>query len=401
MLNIGRKQELIRKTNQSLIIDIVKKEGPISRANLAKTLKLSAPSISKNIDQLLKRNILKEIGKSESSGGRKAILLEFNSLYKYIIGVDLTSSINVSVALGDLLGNILDIEYFQLNEDKIGEKILEQTLYTIEKILDKHKINNRKIAAISVATPGVVNEETGELKMATQFDGWDKLNIKKIIENNFKTLVIVKNDINMAAIGECYYGIGKEFRNFIFISVDLGVGAGIIIDRKLYEGNRFAAGEIGFLLPNVENIIKNENFKNLESLIAIPSIINKIKNDLKKGHKSILINLVNNDIDKINFSVFKKAFIEGDGYCVKLVDEISRYLGGIIVNISMLLDFELVILGGSIIELGDQFIRSIRDIVDRLTPIPTKVLFTELGEKAGIYGAFAAANMKIFKNIID
>ena len=111
--------------------------------------------------------------------------------------------------------------------------------------------------------------------------------------------------------------------------------------------------------------------------------------------------LTGNEISKINFNIFKKAFFEQDEYCVKLVDEIVSYLCCVISNISTLLDIELIIIGGGIIELGNHFIELVRKNIVKLSPLPANVVFTELGEKAGIYGAFAVAIERIFKYIID
>jgi predicted NBD/HSP70 family sugar kinase len=83
---------------------------------------------------------------------------------------------------------------------------------------------------------------------------WEDLNIKEELKKKFKVEIICKNDINLAALGECSYGVGKEYENLVYVGVDIGVGAGVILNNTLYEGIRLAAGEIGYLASSIADI---------------------------------------------------------------------------------------------------------------------------------------------------
>lgn len=392
-------QRLIREINQNLIVEVIRKHGQMSRAELAKKLKLSAPSVSSNIEQLLKQGILREVGEGDSIGGRRPILLEFNKDYGYIAGIDLSSE-DMRIALGDLQGNILEIKHIFLPEEKIGERILSQIIECLNTILDNQNIEKGNLKVIAIGTPGVIDEKSGTLQMAPQFKGWSQINIRKIIEEKFEAKVIIKNDMNMAAIGEYHYGAGRDLKNIIYISVDLGIGAGVILDGKLYEGQRVAAGEIGYWVTDpIKSKVKKEEVGPLESKIAIPAIVKRIRSDLKKGQKTYIQNLIDGNPDKINFDTFRKAILKGDPYSISILKEITDYLGLAVANICILLDLDRIIFGGEITSLGDDFLDALKVTVDRLTPLPNDLVFSKLGKCSGIYGCFAVALEEFFDHI--
>lgn len=399
MKKLAGNQKLVRTTNQSLIIETVRKSGQISRAELAKALNLSAPSVSNNIDMLLKQNILKEIGEGQSIGGRKPILLEFNNEYGYIIAIDLSGE-DIRIVLGDLSGTVLEVNHF--NEGLIRKTSLDHLIKVIHQFLDIRKITRDSLLAVCIGTPGVIDQQTGYFQLAPRFENWQNINLKELIKSEFDTEVIVKNDINLAVIGESLYGAGRGFKSLVYISVDFGIGSGIMINHSLYEGKRLAAGDIGYWITCLDDI-KEANRKPsvLDSQVTVLALINRAKEDIRSGVKSQLLYLANENVEKITFDLFKKAVMDGDEYCISITRDAAVSLGWAVANISILLDLELVVIGGEITQLGYNFIQPLRATVAQLTPLSTTVVFSELGDKAVIYGAFAEALDYVLKNIVE
>ncbi len=394
-------QRLVRETNQKLIIDAFRQRGMISRAELAKLLNLSAPSVSNNIDQLLRLGMLREAGEGDSIGGRRPILLKFNYQYRYIGVIDLSSDV-IRVVLGDLQGNIVAVEEIILPELKIGRQILDDIIRSLHALLKENGVDIDKLMAIVIGIPAVINDDTGQLQLAPQFQGWDKINIKDEIGGKFNTRVIVKNDVNMAALGECRYGAGKRYNNMVYVGVETGIGAGIIIDGRLYEGSRKAAGEIGYYISSYEELGgKTDQFGPLESRLAVPAIIKRVRDGIAKGSQSKALDLAGGDIDRINLAILKRAAMMGDGYVINIIQDSAKMLGWVIANINVILDVELVIIGGRVIELGEHFIEPIRQTIDRLSPLNTSIVYASLGSKAVIYGGFALGLDYVFNHILD
>ena len=170
----------------------------------------------------------------------------------------------------------------------------------------------------------------------------------------------------------------------------------------MYEGKRFAAGEIGYWVTDPVNTkVKREEVGPLESIIAVPAILKRLRADVRNGEKTYLENLACGNPDKINLDLFKKAIAQEDLYCINVLDEIAKYLGWVIATICIFLDLELVIIGGKIISLDDYFLEPLKATVDRLTPLQTNVVFSKLGNRSGIYGCFAVALEYVFTHLYD
>lgn len=396
MNRVAGNQAMVRKNNQNLIVEFVKENGPISRAELSKKLNISKPTISSNIELLLNMGIIKEIGEGKSIGGRKPILVQFNKNYKYIIAIDLSRG-KLSIALGNLLGEIVHIESAIL-ESKLDEKLIEKNIISlIYKVLDKSEINSEKISCITIASPGIMNDDTGQIRLNPQFIRWDKINLNKRFIEEFNSKVIIKNDINLAALGEQKYGQGKDVDNLAYISLGLGIGSGLIINGQLYEGKHRAAGEIGNL-PFKDD---DGEYKYLESIISIPRVLESIKKDLKNGVDTKIREFIEDDLTKLTFQVFKRALRRKDEYAVKITEKIIERLSVAMANMCMVMDIEMVVIGGEICEMGERVIKPIEEFINKFTPFNIMVKPTKLNNYASIYGGFEVALQYTFENFIE
>ena len=394
-------QLMVKENNQQFIIDTLIKKGAASRAELAKNLKLSAPSVSNNIQQLLRQKILLEIGEGDSLGGRRPILLDFNYNYGYLVSVDLSSH-NLKIALANLKPEIIELRTIDISAEKNGKNILNIIVKNISDILAKNNLRTKQLLIISFGFPGVINEATGNLIVHPLWlNVWDDINIGEVIRQKFKVEVIIKNDINLAALGELRFGVGRDFRNLVYVSVDMGAGAGIIINNKLFEGTRLAAGEIGYFAATIADMdFDHPHYGPLESRVALPGIINKVKKDLSSGVASQILQLVQGDINKIDIKTIETAIKLKDPYILSEMEQIRDELGVALANISTLFDMEIIILGGKLTDLGYNFLDSLNEIISKLTPLNTRLIYSSLNQNAVIYGAFAAALEYVNNNIL-
>lgn len=385
-------QQIIRKTNQHLILEILRNEKHITRAALTKKLALSPPSVSSNIEKLLNKGILVEKGIDEnpdSKLGRRGMLLQLNNKYMYMIGVDLSSE-KLRIALGDLSGDVIEYEEMDLIEDKKANEIYEEIACCIDKILETNLLNKTNVGVIVIGSPGVINEESGELKFAPQFQGWEEINIKELIENKYQTKVIVKNDVNISAIGENRYGWGKDVDDLVYISVDLGVGAGIVINNKVYEGNNLAAGEIGYFITDKKQLTKPKSkYGFLEDSISVPRIIRKIARMLDVNKEEITI-------EKIS-----QLYRERNKVVVEVIEDLAKEISMVIINSTILLDIELIVIGGRITNLEVELLEKIRGYVNNISPITSQIEYSRLKNESGIKGAFVIGLEYLFEHIIE
>lgn len=386
--------QTIRENNQKVLAQYLFENGTTSRSKLSKVFRLSSPSIYKNIAQLIEQDIVVEIGEGGSKGGRRPMLISFNYDFGYIVSIDLKGEC-LKLVLANLALKIIAREEIFIRDYQHGQDLIIKSIDTIKEFLNKNNIENKKLLSITIGFPGAVNQGTGEVNMPpTWLNVRDVKKIEELMKEEFPlSNIIIKNDTNLAAIGERRYGIGKGCKNLIYVNIDMGVGAGIIINDELYEGSRFSSGEIGHSKISLDspNILEDE--------ISIRGIANRIEKDifLKKDEK--LKEFLSNNRNILNFQTIGKAVKEKDNYFMQLMKEVTDKLGLILLNICVLLDIELIVIGGKIMEIGYDIKSDLDVIISKNVPMEIKTGFSSLDGDEVIYGGFALSIDNILNEI--
>ena len=398
MIRKAANPESMKRSNQNLILNIIRTEGPISRAKLSRIVKLSPPTVSRIVDFLLQEGIVAEVGKEESISGRKAVLLEFNSNIGYVIGVDV-GEVKIRAALADLKGNIVEEASAPTFPHKGGNITLKQLITTLQTLFSKSKVKRSEVKMIGVSVPSPVDRTTGKIILASTIDSWRSLPLKDILQTEFEIPVLVENNVNMAAIGEKRYGIGERSKSLIYVAVSTGIGTGVVLEGKLYYGTHDLAGEISHMAVEEDSWQKDYGFHGcLETLINGDTMVEEVKNYLKKGYKSIIPELIEEN-EGISPDIIFTAANKDDKLAKESVTKISRYLGIAIANLICVLDPEIVVLGGDIVLAGELPLRIVSGIVKRLAPVLPQIVLSKLGNKASMYGAVSMALDKVLKRI--
>lgn len=233
---VGSK-ELIRDINSHLVLEVILNEGPISRATISTKVGLTKATVSAIVSELIEKKLIREIGSDDTSLGRKPILLEFCNENGNVISIDLSVD-TITVFTSDLRGNHCGIKQYKNQFDK--NSIIIRLINLIDETLDAIEDTPLGVVGISIAVHGVV--DNNNIVFAPYYDYTD-LPLAKEIEEKFGIPVCIENEANLLAIGERAFRRKNE--NLIAVSVHTGIGAGIIIDGKLYPGHNGLAGEIG------------------------------------------------------------------------------------------------------------------------------------------------------------
>jgi len=386
--------ELQYKINVSIIFNYLRENGPISRAKISRGLGISAPAVSRVVDKLIKDGYVIETEKLKTAGGKRPTLLEINSGRGYVLGIDLGRE-RMRAALANFNGKIV--------EKHLGFKILDSKdikstlINEISKILSSNKGSRQKLKAaelkvMCIAIPADVDTRSGKIISAPLYGNWRDLNLKDSITGKFNIPVFIDNNVNLAALAEKNYGEGKSFTDVVFVEISNGIGAGIIIDSHLLRGSHGSAGEIGFTIINSENLgfkAKNKGF--LEKFASVRSIKKKAIEAISKGRKTSIVDIVKNDINKIEPSVVCRAAIAGDMLANEIIEEMVKFLSIAIINLILILNPQIIILGGDICnlpEVNKLFVKPITNLVEEAVPFKIPYIrLSLLGEDAGIIGA--------------
>jgi glucokinase len=274
------------------------------------------------------------------------------------------------------------------------EKIEERIIKLVDELITESGMNKDNLAAIGAGAPGIIDENSGEIIFTPNLP-WRNYNIRSVIEDRFKVPFYIGNDVKMGVLGEWKYGAGVNNKNIVGIFIGTGVGGGIIIDNKLYTGARHSAGEVGHMVLNTEGPYCNCGQRGcLEAYSSKIAISREIKSQISMGRKSILKDMMEDNIMNIRSKALKKAVEEKDELAIEVLDRAVYYLAAGAGSLINLFNPDMLILGGGVIEaVGDYIMPAFKNRIKRFA-MPdilegTQIVRSTLGDDAIVYGALA------------
>lgn len=402
-LNFSRtiSSDLQFKINTSIIFNYLKENSFISRADISRNLNISFPSVSRVINKLIEEKYVIETEKAKTKVGKRPVLLKINENSGYIISIDLGKE-KLKIVVTNLKNLVIEnIKSFKIeNYKNISERIINELESIIKKFSNEGK-KVKEIKAISIGIPADIDTNTGKIISAPLYSNWKDLNLKASIEEKLGIVTFVENDVNLSAIGEKYFGMGKTYKDLVFIEISNGIGAGIIIDNYLFRGSNGAAGEIGYMILNAENFNFNSDNLFLENSASIPSFKEIAIKEIEKGRETVLSDLIDGKNEISALTVCQSA-IKGDPLSRGIIERVTRFLSIGIMNLIIILNPEIIVLGGEIINLPnfkELFLNPIKKNIENILPFDLpEITISSLGEDAGTMGASFMAIEILLRN---
>ncbi len=365
--------------------------GSMSNSKLSSVLNLSTPKINSLLVALMDDGVVKELGRGDSSGGRRPNIYHLVEDSFYVAGI----SINVNRTV---------ISIFNSNNKLVGEPqilpirvqnnfdIFSQVSKELDKLLRKLQIGKEKILVAGIEMPGLINQKQDINK--TYFPEIENLSYK--LTGVFGFPVILSHDAKLRAFAEQHFGLAKNKKNVLLLQVDWGLGLGIIINGKLYAGKSGYSGEFGHL-PIVDNGILCSCGKQgcLETIVSANAITRMAIQGIKSGSSSLIYKLVDGNLKNIDIAVIIEAAKRGDQFAISVLNEAAYWLGKGIVFLIQIFNPELIVIGGRVAD-ANEFItapiqQAINTFSNRDISNDTVIKYSELGQKAGPMGAAAFA----------
>lgn len=328
-------QQEVKKENKFLVMQKLIDSSPISRAEIANTTGLNKGTVSSLVNELLEDELIYESGEGQSSGGRRPVMLIFNQIAGYSIGID----IGVNYLLGlltDLQGNICHekkVRFSDLTYEQIKMKVFE----VIDFLKAVAPPSPYGVIGIGIGVPGTVNN-SGEILLAPNL-GWKNAHLKEVIQERYQVPVIIENEANAGAYGEKHFGTGTNSNNIVYISIGIGIGVGLILNGNLYKGSNGFSGELGHMTIEANGIQCRcgsegcwERYASEKSLLKSAQQLGVKPGADKELSLEHLLLLAEN----------------GDKEVIKLFEEIGDYLGIGVKNIINIFNPEQVIIGNRI-----------------------------------------------------
>jgi glucokinase-like ROK family protein len=347
-----------KEHNRNLVLKTIFEHTSTSRAEVARITNLTRTTISDIVADLIAEGLVTEIGMGSSIGGKSPILISLVDNSRYIIGLDLANS-QFYGAVINLRGETKEMVSLPV-DDCNGIEALSLVFQIIDQLT---RGEFKPMVGIGVGTPGLVNTRDGVVVNAVNL-AWINLPLAQLLQVRYGLPVFVLNDSQAAAMGEYTYGEGsKAGESLILINVRHGIGAGIVIDGKLFQGDGGGAGEIGHVVAVQEGGLSCRcgNHGCLETVASTQAVVSHARQLVQ----STSVSSLPGDPEKITLASLEKAFSAGDPLACQVVLEAGRYMGIAIANMVGTLNIHKVVLSGDMTRFGELWLNEIRRTVEQ------------------------------------
>lgn len=305
---------------------------------------------------------------------------------KYIIGIDLGGT-NLKAGLVDRAGNIIHRFSVKTKYNADTQTISNQIFELIHNIIESVGCKRSDIIGIGLGSPGTIDKTGETILFSPNLPQWRNIPIKSIMMQQFQVPCVLENDANAAAWGEKWAGSGKGVNSLVMLTIGTGIGGGIVINNNIWRGAHNVAAEIGHMVIQKGGRQCNcGNYGCVEAYASATAMVRRFKEVLKTGAPSML-----KVTDEITAKTISDAALRGDRTALDVLKETGCYLGVAVTNIMHILNPEMIVLAGGMTGSGDLIMDPIKQVtkgrVFEESYKDTKIVFSQLGEDAGIVGA--------------
>lgn len=420
-------QTSVAHHNLRSIVHAVRGAESLSRREVARRTGLSTPTVTRHVIELVSAGVLRSGSPehAENHGpGRPAEELELEPGYGRVLGVDVGEH-TIRAAVADFAGRVVAESDRPTLGRKGGDASITQLVDAIDEVLAKanavsptvkgttenperagreirgrvasptHDVLHnedsrvdRGLLAVVIGVPGMVDSRRGVVLDAPNLQGWRELALATELRDRIglEGAVRIENDVNLAAVGEAAHGAANGSRNFVFVSIRRGIGAGIFVDGGLLRGHAGMAGELGFMASEA-----TFDYRSVDGLGHLETTAGE--QNLLERAAAASPSRWSETRDDASIRDLCLAVRDGDASAAAIMDEAFQRYGVAVANIVSLLDPELVVVGGDITVIGATAVARIREVVHRMVPHAPDLRCSALGEHAALDGALHQAQL--------
>lgn len=323
-------------------------------------------------------------------------MAEASSKAEHVVGIDLGGTKILAGVFSSSLEQV-GLTKLSTKSQRGVDKVVERIARCAQDAVDEADLSFKQIAGVGIGAPGAVDFGSGTVIFAPNMEGWKDVPLKKELEKQLGVPVFVENDCNIAALGVYVAELKSKPRSMVGIFVGTGIGGGIIINGELYSGHGHTAGEVGHMVLEISGPKCGCGNKGcFEALASRTAIFQQIKAGIKDGQKTMLTEMLGNDLEDLRSGDLRKAIRRGDKFVDRVVEGAAEYIGIATANLINILNPEVVVLGGGVIEaLSDEMmgviVETATDYAMPGTMKGVEIVASKLGDNAGITGGAVLA----------
>lgn len=391
---------LLSMINKRNVINVIRTKGPINKAEIAKEVELSIPTVMKIVDEFINKSIVRVTGKRKSTGGKRPELLELINDAFFIIGVDVGRS-KINIVMMDLDGNVISQRRHKTGDTLPPENLIDLIIGLIQDVIDENCDEQCEILGIGIGFPGLLNVKKGTVLFSPDFD-WHNVQLIEPLKMHFGENVVLENSNRAAAMAESWFGAAIDSRYSICVNLGHGIGSAIMEYGELYKGSCGSSGELGHIVLK-ENGPECDCGNNgcLEALSSGNAIAKKAKELVRENPDSAIMELAQNNIENIDAKIVFDAAKNNDPLASEIVTEAVTYIGIGLASYINLLDPDMIILFGGMVNSGNILLDNIKETTKKyqmnFAGRKVKIVVSELGNNSTAIGAACL----ILKNFIE
>jgi predicted NBD/HSP70 family sugar kinase len=381
------------------IINYLDVTGNVTITELAKELNMSAPKTTNLVTELIEDGLIKDYGKVDSTGGRRASLYGLVSDSCFFIGVDI-KRYYINIGLLDFKKNLVTIKEKVPYKLENSAAAYEQLILIIKEFIEEVPAAKQKILGIGINLSGRVNHTTG---YSYSYFHFHEEPLSQTIEQQLGIRTFLENDSRAMAYGEFCCGVVNHEKNVLFVNIDYGVGLGVLIDGKVYYGKSGFSGEFGHIPFFSNEIICHCGKKGcLETEASGNALLRTFQQRVDGGSTSSLAKKGKQQEELRLMDIIQAAKNE-DVLCIELIAEMGEKIGRGIAVLINIFNPELVVLGGTLAETEDYIRLPVKSAINKyslnLVNSDTQLLISKLGEKAGVMGGCLMARNRTLTTV--
>jgi len=372
--------EALREGNRSRVVETLRREGVISRAEIARRTGLSRTTVSSLVTDLLSAGLVTERAEHDRAAhaGRPPVMISLDQSAGVALGVDFGHS-HLRVALADLSSEVIGEVEREIDVDHAGSSGLDAAAELAGDLLAEAGIERGRVIGAGMGLSGPIDHVTGRAHASAILPGWIDVEAQEGMQARLGVPVRLENDANLGALAEAAFGAGRGASNLVYLMMSSGIGAGLFLNGRLFRGAVGTAGEMGHTLVDESGALcRCGNRGCLETFAAGPALAELVSH--ARG-------------ETVSMARMLELATEGDAGARRVIGDAGRVTGRALANLCNQLNPELIVVGGRLAQAGNVLLDPLREGVRRYAIAAAadavSIVPSVLGERAEVLGALA------------
>lgn len=378
---------LLREINSARVLSALRQHDALRLTEIGELTGLSRPTVAHAVEQLAKAGLAEYVEAEQGQMGRPARIVRFCRRAGYLLGIDIGPH-KILAMLADLTGEVVARNRRDDDYARSGQQILAAVRQTVTGLLKDAGVARNQVWSVAVGTPGIVDTRSKSVTFAPSLPDWSQIRLADALKRSFSAPIQVENDVNLAVIAERWRGVATGVSTVVFIQWGARIGAGLVIGDRLHRGAGGMAGEIGYLsvLDGQSGVTPDESGMGpLESKVGAGAIIDAVGNRRRRGPRA------DRRSEELDAAAVFAAAREGDPAAVQAIDEVAARLARGLSALLLVLDPEMVVLGGGVSAAGQPLLAAIERHIEPLALARPALALSALGDEATALGAVRMA----------